>query len=114
MSDPSKSKQSDTTLVYQAEDGSLKTQVTLQHDTVWLTQKQMADLFNKDVRTINEHIQNIFLENELLEQSTIRKFRIVRHEGEREVTREIEHFNLDAIISVGYRVKSKEGTRFRI
>jgi death-on-curing family protein len=101
-------------LIYQADDGGLRTDVTLQDDTVWLTQKQIADLFNKDVRTVNEHIQNIFLEGELSEESTIRKFRIVRQEGSREVSRTIEHYNLDVIISVGYRVKSPEGTRFRI
>lgn len=103
-----------TTLVYQAEDGSLRTAVSLQDDTVWLTQKQMAELFNKDARTINEHIQNIFLEEELSRKSTIRNFRIVRHEGKREVARDLDHYNLDVIISVGYRVKSKEGVRFRI
>jgi prophage maintenance system killer protein len=103
-----------STLIYQAEDGSLRTEVSLQDDTVWLTQKQMAELFNKDVRTINEHIQNIFVEEELSPKSTIRNFRIVRLEGKREVTRNVEHYSLDVIISVGYRVKSKEGTRFRI
>lgn len=103
-----------TTLVYQAEDGSLRTAVSLQDDTVWLTQKQMAELFNKDARTINEHIQNIFLEEELSRKSTTRNFRIVRREGKREVARDIDHYNLDVIISVGYRVKSKEGVRFRI
>lgn len=101
-------------LLYQAEDGSLKTEVPIQSDTVWLTQKQMAELFNKDVRTINEHVQNIYTENELTSDSTIRKFRIVRDEGQRKVNRNIEHYNLDVIISVGYRVKSKQGTQFRI
>ena len=101
-------------LLYQAEDGSLKTEVPIQSDTVWLTQKQMAELFNKDVRTINEHVQNIYIENELASDSTIRKFRIVREEGQRTVNRNIEHYNLDVIISVGYRVKSKQGTQFRI
>jgi death-on-curing family protein len=101
-------------LLYQAADGSLKTEVPIQEDSVWLTQKQMADLFNKDVRTINEHIQNIYLEEELSFAATIRNFRIVRQEGRRKVTRNIEHYNLDVIISVGYRVKSHEGTQFRI
>lgn len=101
-------------LLYQAADGSLKTEVPIEHDTVWLTQKQMAGLFNKDNRTINEHIQNIYSEKELDPNSTIRKFRIVREEGKRKVSREIDHYNLDVIISVGYRVKSKEGTQFRI
>ncbi|KTC64902.1 Virulence protein (plasmid) [Legionella adelaidensis] len=102
------------TLIYQTEDGGLKTDVTLHDDTVWLSQKQLAELFNKDIRTINEHIQNIFSEEELSTESTIRNFRIVRQEGKRQVTRDIEHYNLDVIISVGYRVKSKEGTKFRI
>lgn len=101
-------------LLYQAEDGSLKTEVPILADTVWLTQKQMADLFNKDVRTINEHIQNIYSEEELTAGATIRKFRIVREEGQRNVGRDIDHYNLDIIISVGYRVKSKQGTQFRV
>ena len=73
----------------------------------------MAMLFGKDVRTINEHITNIFDEEELEKESTIRKFRIVRQEGKRQVNREIEHYDLDMIISVGYRVKSKQGVNFR-
>lgn len=93
-------------LLYQAEDGSLKTEVPIQEDTVWLTQKQMSELFNKDVRTVNEHIQNIYSEKELILDSTIRNFRIVRKEGKREVSRDIDHYNLDVSISVGYRVKS--------
>lgn len=75
-------------LLYQAEDGSLKTEVPMREDSVWLSQKQMADLFNKDVRTINEHIQNIYIESELALDPTIRKFRIVRQEGKREVSRD--------------------------
>lgn len=104
----------DSVLLYQAEDGSLKTEVPIQDDTVWLTQKQMSELFNKNVRTINEHIQNIYKEKELVPDATIRKFRVVRQEGQRKVGRDIEHYNLDAIISIGYRVKSKQGTQFRI
>lgn len=102
------------TLIYQTEDGGLRTDVTLHDDTAWLNQKQIAELFNKDIRTVSEHIQNIYLEEELTQNSTIRNFRIVRQEGKRQVTRNIEHYNLDVIISVGYRVKSKEGTKFRI
>lgn len=101
-------------LIYQAKDGSLRLEVSLEDETIWLNQKQMSELFNKDVRTINEHVQNIYEEEELLRKSTIRKFRIVRMEGNREISRNIEHYNLDVIISVGYRVKSSEGTRFRI
>lgn len=88
-------------------------QVRLEGETVWLTQAQMAELFGKDVRTVNEHIGNIYEEAELEPTATIRNFRIVRQEGKREVQREIAHYNLDVIISVGYRVKSIQGTRFR-
>ena len=73
----------------------------------------MAELFDKDVRTINEHIGNVYSEAELEREATIRKFRIVRQEGNRQVNREIEHYNLDVIISVGYRVKSPRGVQFR-
>ena len=100
--------------IYQSADGSIATEVRLEGETVWLSQKQMAELFDKDVRTINEHIINAFEEGELAREATIRNFRIVRQEGQRQVEREIEHYNLDVIISVGYRVKSKQGTQFRI
>jgi len=100
--------------IYQTADGSVATEVRLLGDTVWLSQKQMAELFDKDVRTINEHVINAFDEGELAREATIRNFRIVRQEGQRQVEREIEHYNLDVIISVGYRVKSKQGTQFRI
>ena len=89
-------------------------EVRLEGETVWLTQKQMALLFNKDVRTVNEHIKNIYRERELNEKPTIRKFRIVQKEGGRTVERDIDFYNLDVIISVGYRVKSLRGTQFRI
>ena len=100
--------------IYQSADGSIATEVRLEGETVWLSQKQMADLFEKNVPNINEHISNIYSEGELETGATIRKFRIVRQEGQRQVEREIEHYNLDVIISVGYRVKSKQGTQFRI
>lgn len=87
--------------------------VTLEDETVWLSQMQMAELFGKDVRTINEHVKNIYKTAELLEDSTIRKFRIVRQEGTRKVQRTLDHYNLDMIISVGYRINSKRGTQFR-
>lgn len=99
--------------IYQTDDGSIATEVRLEGETVWLSQKQMAELFDKDVRTINEHVINAFEEGELAREATIRNFRIVRQEGQRQVEREIEHYNLDMIISVGYRVKSKQGTQFR-
>ncbi|MCX6902534.1 MAG: virulence RhuM family protein [Verrucomicrobia bacterium] len=98
-------------ILYQAEDGKTKIEVRLQADTVWLTQKQMSELFQKDVRTINEHIQNIFEERELSQDSVIRKFRITAADGK---GYETMHYNLDVAISVGYRVKSHRGTQFRI
>ncbi len=101
-------------LIYQAKDGTSQLQITMQADTIWLSQVQMATLFDKDLRTINEHIQNIYNTGELSIDSTIRKFRIVRQEGSRMVNRNIDHYNLDMIISVGYRVNSKQGTQFRI
>lgn len=100
--------------IYQSADGSVRLEVTLDQETVWLTQRQLSSLFDKDVRTINEHIRNVLAEQELAAEATIRKFRIVQQEGERKVNREIEHYNLDMIISVGYRVNSKKGTQFRI
>lgn len=101
-------------LLYQTEDGDTRVEVRLQEETVWLSQKLMAELFQKDVRTINEHIKNIYEEGELLPEATIRKFRIVQQEGSREVARQVDHYNLDVIISAGYRVKSHRGTQFRI
>lgn len=88
-----------------------KLEVRLEEDTVWLTQKQMSELFQKDIRTVNEHIKNIFGEGELKPRSVIRKFRITASDGKRYDT---IHYNLDVIISVGYRVKSLRGTQFRI
>ena len=98
-------------LIYQTEDGDTRIQVRLENETVWLTQKLMAELFQKNVRTINEHIQNIFEEGELSPESVIRKFRITAADGK---TYETNHYNLDVVISVGYRVKSHRGTQFRI
>ncbi len=87
--------------------------VKLEEDTIWLSQLQMAELFDKDIRTINEHIQNIYKTEELTPDPTIRKFRTVRQEGARQVNRTIDYYNLDMIISVGYRVNSKRGVQFR-
>ena len=101
-------------ILYQTEDDQTKIEVRLENETVWLTQSQMAELFQKGVPTINEHIKNIYDEGELEKEPTIRKFRIVRQEGNRQVTRQLEHYSLDVIISVGYRVKSHRGTQFRI
>ncbi len=101
-------------ILYNSEDGETKIDVRLEGETVWLSQKQMAELFDKDVKTVNEHIQNVYSEGELQRDSTIRNFRIVQKEGNRAVSRDIEHYNLDVIISIGYRVKSLRGTQFRI
>jgi len=101
-------------LLYQNQDGNIKIDVHLEQDTVWLTQEQMALLFGKGRSTVTEHILNIYQEGELSTEATSRKFRQVRLEGTREVVREVEHYNLDVIISVGYRVKSQQGTQFRI
>lgn len=101
-------------VIYSAEDGQARLEVLLENETVWLSQKQMLELFDKGLPTINEHIKNVFKEGELLEESTIRKFRIVQTEGERVIERDIDFYNLDVIISVGYRVNSKQGTQFRI
>ncbi|MFA7670522.1 MAG: virulence protein RhuM/Fic/DOC family protein [Burkholderiaceae bacterium] len=98
-------------VIFEGEPGQVE--VRLEGETVWLSQAQMAELFDKDVRTVNEHIQNVYQEGELEQEATIRKFRIVRQEGQRQVQRDIAHYNLDVIISVGYRVKSQQGTRFR-
>lgn len=100
-------------IIYQDADQAVEVRLDTRQDTVWLNQQQLAELFGRDVRTVNEHIQNVYAEGELEREATIRKFRIVRQEGERQVSRAIEHYNLDVIISVGYRVKSPQGTRFR-
>ena len=101
-------------LLYTTPNGDVRLEVFLQDETLWLTQKMMAEIFRVDVRTINEHLQNIFNSGELIENSTIRKIRIVQKEGKREVGREVTFYNLDAIISVGYRVNSRQATHFRI
>ena len=98
-------------ILFQTEDGRTRVQCRFENETIWLTQKLMAELFQKDVRTINEHIQNIFEEGELSPDSVIRKFRITAADGK---TYDTQHYNLDVIISVGYRVKSHRGTQFRI
>ncbi len=96
------------------EDGNVELKTTVQDESIWLNQKQMGELFGKSVKTINEHVSNVFKEGELPKESTIRNFRTVQKEGNREVERAIDFYNLDVIISVGYRVKSKQGTQFRI
>jgi len=100
-------------LLYETEDGRTRVQCRFEDETIWLTQALMSELFQKDLRTINEHLVNVFEEGELTREATIRKFRIVRIEGTREVAREIEHYSLPAILAVGYRVRSQRGTQFR-
>ena len=101
-------------VIYKAKSGDICLDVKLAKETAWLSQKQMAVLFDKDIRTVSEHIQNVFNEGELERESTIRKFRIVQVEGKRHIERDVDFYNLDVIISVGYRVKSKRGTQFRV
>jgi hypothetical protein len=101
-------------LIYQNQEGNIKVDVRLEEETVWLSQVQMAELFGKSKSTISEHIKNVFEEGELEIQATVRKFRTVQLEGTREIARDIDFYNLDVIISVGYRVKSPQGTQFRI
>jgi hypothetical protein len=100
--------------IYQTEDRQISIEVQIEAESVWLTQRQLALLFDRDYKTISKHISNVFKEGELERKATVAKFATVQIEGEREVVRDIEHYNLDVIISVGYRVKSKRGTQFRI
>jgi len=100
-------------ILYQTEDGRTRIQCRFENETLWLPQALIAELFQVTVPTVNEHLKGIYAEGELAGGATIRKFRIVRTEGRREVVREIEHYNLDAILAVGYRVRSHRGTQFR-
>jgi hypothetical protein len=101
-------------IFYQAASGDTEILVTLENETLWLSQRTMAELFDKDSDTIGLHIRNIFSEGELNETATTELFPVVQQEGKREVKRNITHYNLDVILSVGYRVNSKRGTQFRI
>jgi len=94
-------------------DGELELSISVNQDTIWLTQKQIAELFEVTIPNINMHIKTIYKDGELFEDRTIQKHLIVQQEGKREVKREIEHYNLDVIISVGYRVNSIKATKFR-
>ena len=93
--------------------GEIELKVSLANDTVWLTQKQIAEVFDVNIPAISKHLKNIYTSNELNETATVSKMEIVQKEGNREVTRNIEHYNLDIIISVGYRVNSTKATKFR-
>ena len=101
-------------IIYHNLNGEVKVDVFVQDETVWLTQKGMGELFGVTKKTISEHLGNIFGSNELQKAATVRNFRTVQQEGERLVNRDIEYYNLDAIISVGYRVNSSKATQFRI
>lgn len=101
-------------ILYQTEDGLTKINVNMRDETVWLSLDQMAELFGRDKSTISRHIRNVFSEGELSQDATVANFATVQMEGDREVTRDITYYNLDVIISVGYRVKSQRGVQFRI
>ena len=100
-------------IIYQAEDGKTTIDVRLDNDTVWLTQAQLVELYQSSKGNVSEHIKNIYEEGELDRESTVRKFRTVQNEGNRAVARELTYYNLDMIISLGYRIKSLVATRFR-
>jgi len=100
-------------LIFTGQSGEQSIETRYKDETIWLSQKLMSALFNVDVRTVNEHLKNIYLQGEVSPDATIRKFRIVQTEGKREVSRNVDFYNLDAIISVGYRVNSVRATQFR-
>lgn len=101
-------------VIYEGDEGQPKLEVRIENETVWLTQAQLVELFQSSKANISEHIKNIYTEQELTPEATVREFRTVQKEGDREVSRDIEHYNLDLIISLGYRVKSQIATQFRI
>ena len=108
-----KKRQRSQIIMYQVSGDEQKIRVRIEDENVWLDQKLIADLFAVSVPTVNEHIKNIFSDGELEKGATIRKFRIVQKEGNRAISRKIEHYNLDIILAVGYRVRSDRGTQFR-
>ena len=114
MREPSVPPTGGEVLVYRTEDGTIRLDVRLEDETVWLTQQMMAELFQSSKQNISHHIQAIYEEGELEPEATVKKYLTVRREGNRDVRRELEYYNLDMIISVGYRVKSLVATRFRI
>ena len=101
-------------LLYETADGETRLEVLYENEDVWLSQRDMAELFQRDISTINRHIKNVYDERELVQESTIAFLAIVQTEGGRQVRREVAYYNLDMIISVGYRVNSYRGTQFRI
>ena len=104
----------DNMLIYVSKDGKVNVDVNIINDTVWMSQDVMANLYDTTKNNISMHLKNIFNEGELEKDSTVKKFLTVEKEGVREVKRNIEHYNLDAIIAVGYRINSKKATEFRI
>jgi len=109
-----KTPQKNEILLYTTPDGAVRVDVQYEDESFWLSQKKMAELFGVDVRTVSEHLRNVYTTDELSQKATIRKFRIVQTEGARKVAREVDFYNLDAIIAVGYRVNSYQATQFRI
>ena len=101
-------------LIYRSADGKIKVDVRFENETIWLSLDQMATLFGRDKSTVSRHVKNVFEEGELSPEATVANFATVQAEGNREVARNIDYYNLDVIISVGYRVKSQKGTEFRI
>ena len=101
-------------IIYQTEDGQTQVDVRLENETVWLTQAQMVELFQTTKQNVSLHVGNVFKEGELEQEATVKEYLTVQKEGERNVSRKVKYYNLDVIISVGYRVKSKRGTAFRI
>ena len=104
----------DQIVIYQTEDGQTQIDVRMENETVWLTQAQMVELFQTTKQNISFHVGNVFKEGELEREATVKEYLTVQKEGKREIARQVKYYNLDVIISVGYRVKSKRGTTFRI
>lgn len=107
------SKKTSEVIIYQSADGLSELSVHLENEDVWLTQKQLAELYQAAKSTVSEHIKNIYADEELSPEATVRKIRTVQNEGAREVTRNLDYYNLDMIIALGYRINSKIATRFR-
>ncbi len=101
-------------ILYQTKDGKTRIDVRMADETVWLSQKGMADLFHTTKQNVSQHLQAIYEDGELRPEATVKKYLTVQTEGSREVSRAVDHFNLDAILAVGYRVRSHRGTQFRI
>ena len=100
-------------VLYRTDDGQTRIECRFENESIWLTQALMAELFQVTVPTVNEHLKGIYADGELGQEATVRKFRIVRMEGTRQVARQIEHYSLPVILSVGYRIRSQRGTQFR-